>query len=164
MTTVEAAKRLGINRIVVAKYCRLGKIRASYTSRGRMQREWNISEEALQRYLGSREGSTRSSIAKAAWEKRRRLDFARNHGGGHSSSFPSNEQVSADARCLAAMNGGQEEQDHLAERNHVRWWWNRDKGVVMGNVDIEDVKRYAAQVWAKRPASSLVPAYIPGIG
>lgn len=170
MTTVQASQRLAVHGIqitpiVIARYCRVGKIRASYTARGRMQREWDISESALAHYIESRKGSSTSSRAKEGWERRRRRDFARNQGQGlRDSSFPSYDDVETHDHRVAALNGQQQEVEHLEQHRHVHWWWNAAKGVIVGSVDVDDVKRYAAQVWMKRPAPTPVPAYIPGVG
>lgn len=159
MTTIEAAKRIGISPIVVARHCRTGKIRASYTAKGRIQREWHISEAALQHYLESRTGSTRSSRAKAGWKQRRQTAAA--HCG---SPLPSHDAIECYEQRASALDGDRDAHAELQEHSHLVWWWNREKGVVVGNVDVENVKRYASQVYAKRPPAAPVPAYRPEVG
>lgn len=150
MTTTEAAKRIGIGSIVLARYCRTGKIQASFTAKGRTQRKWNISEEALQHYLEARKGCTRSSLATRSWAQRRRLDFSRNQRS-NDSHFPSYDDVETHDHRQAAFNGQREAIETLKEHGHVTWWWNRAKGVIVGTVDLDEIQRYAEQMWAKRP-------------
>ena len=159
MTTIEAGRRIGINPIVVARYCRQGKIKATFIPKGRTQREWDISESALTRYLATRTESTRSSRATEMWAKRKQITFDRGHK--MNGPLPTDDDIEDHMIRVAALDGDPVAIETLATRR-VRWWWTHTKGVVMGSIDLDDIRAYADRLWARRPAPELVPAYVPG--